>query len=221
MLDNRKVLQDRLITTESNLNTIIAKLEQQLMETEKKLKGMEKVVEFPLPEHQWVVGWFGREISIITGIAEAVVLQLSGTLQFDRPWMRFIMLCFSKTVQHQTCSVTKAAVPSYSIAGYIITCIQYSISEAEICYCRFMTQGVHVWEATTTNRYPLHRNESVVFVLSCTIPTQSVWSLHGLGSILCHGNQWSSLFLLGLADLFFIRNCLLLVFSSWQNYNIT
>ena len=52
MLDNRKVLQDRLITTESNLNTIIAKLEQQLMETEKKLKGMEKVVEFPLPEHQ-------------------------------------------------------------------------------------------------------------------------------------------------------------------------
>lgn len=76
------------------------------------------------------------------------------------------MLSFSKTIQHETCSVTKAAVSSYSIAGYIITYIQYSISETEICYCRFMTQGVHVWEATTTSRYPLHQNESVVLCLA-------------------------------------------------------
>mgnify|MGYP001798552512 CR=1 FL=1 len=55
------------------------------------------------------------------------------------------MLSFSKTIQHETCSVTKAAVSSYSIAGYIITYIQYSISETEICYCRFMTQGVQLY----------------------------------------------------------------------------
>ena len=39
MLENRKVLQERLVMSENNLNTTIAKLEQQLVETERQLKG--------------------------------------------------------------------------------------------------------------------------------------------------------------------------------------